>query len=243
MPRGRRRHSPMRPATAPLKDPSPTAVQAAPVAVAPPSQVAPHVSSSTIHAVTDYVAQSRSSSSSSGSSATIHVEPHYSVAAVANAIALVSRLGFSVRPLTYVVHPGSATPALPPQPTSALHNAVSIPRAAHDVVRVSPEAMAGAAYESLSSMPGLHLRLPTPFVPPPRPQYPPSMVAAASTDWAAANRDTVLRASSRPRFTEAPGMKIREFLDDSELFLQLCNRPRARSGLFVMSWLGFAESD
>ena len=208
MPRGRRRSSPMRPATAPLKDPSPTAAQAAPVAVAPPSQVAPHVSSSIIHAVTDNVAQSRSSSSSSGSSATIHLEPHYSAAAVANAIALVSRLRFTVRPLTYVVHPGSATPALPPQPTSALHNAISIHRAAHDVVRVSPDAIAGAAYEPLSSMPGKHLKLPTPPVPSPRPQYPPSMVAAASTNWDAANRDTVLCASSRPRFTEAPGMII-----------------------------------
>ena len=79
-------------------------------------------------------------------------------------------------------------------------------------------------------------------MPCPRPQLPSSIIAAASTNWEAADHDTAFCASSRPRFIEASGIKIRAFLDDSELFLQLCGRPRARGGLFVISWLGSAES-
>ena len=242
MPRRRLRRSPARPATAPHSDPSPSAALAAPVAVDPSSLVAPTVPSSSIHAHTD-VALSRSSSSSSGSSATIHLEPHCSATAVANAIALVSRLGFVVVPAASVVPAGSAVPVSPPRSTGTLHDAVSLPRVAHDILLVTSDAVVNRASQPLPSMPGQHSRLPAPPVPPPRSQLPSSIVAAASTDWDAADRDTVLRASSRPRFTEASGMKTRAFLDDSELFLQLYGRPRARWGLFVMSWLGFAESN
>ena len=38
-------------------------------------------------------------------------------------------------------------------------------------------------------------------------------------------------------------MKIQPFLDDCELFLRLCNRPRLRLGVFVLGWLKIAESD
>ena len=243
MPHARPRRSVARPATAPLREPSPRAAQRAPVAVDFSSQVDPSVPSWSILAHTDNVALSRSSLSSSESSATIHLEPHYSLTVVANAIALVSRLGFVVVFTTSVVPAGSAVPASPPLPSSALHEAVSIHREAHDILRASPDEMTGAAYEPLSSIPGQHSKLPAPPVPPPRPQLPFSMVAAASTDWDAADRDTVLPASSRPLFIKAYDMKSRAFVDDSDLFLQLCGRPRASWGLFVMSWLGFAESD
>ena len=173
----------------------------------------------------------------------IHLEPHYSATAVANAIALVSLLGFAVVPSSSVVPANSAVPSSPPLPTRALHNAVAVPREADVTLRVTFDAVAGAAYELLPLMPGQHSRLLAPLVLPSRPLLPSSMIAASSTNWGAADRDTVLRASSRPRFIEASGMKIRAFLDDLELFHQLCGRPRARWGLVVMSWLGFAESD
>ena len=61
--------------------------------------------------------------------------------------------------------------------------------------------------------------------------------------WEAADRDTLLKASSRTRFTEASGMKIRAFLADAELFLTLCNRPHDRWGYFVLAWLGSEEAE
>ena len=61
-------------------------------------------------------------------------------------------------------------------------------------------------------------------------------------DWDPPDRETVLKTASRPRFTESSGMKIRAFLDDVELFLRLCGRPRERWGLFVLQWLGIDEA-
>ena len=65
----------------------------------------------------------------------------------------------------------------------------------------------------------------------------------AAPAWDPADRDTALKAASRPRFTESSGMKIRPFLDDAELFLELCGRPRDRWGIFVLQWLGIDEGD
>ena len=146
-------------------------------------------------------------------------------------------------PAVSVVPAGSAVPASPPLPRRALHDAVAVSLEADVAFRVTPDAVAGAASEYLPSMLGQHLRLLAPPVPPSRPLLLPSMVSAPSADWDAEDRNTVLRASSRPRFTQASGIKIRAFLDDSEVFLQLCGRARACWGLFVMSWLGFAESN
>ena len=39
--------------------------------------------------------------------------------------------------------------------------------------------------------------------------------------WESADRETLLKASSRQRYTEALGLKIRSFLSDSNLFLTL----------------------
>ena len=62
-------------------------------------------------------------------------------------------------------------------------------------------------------------------------------------EFDAADHDIVLKSASRPRFLESTGMKIRPFIDDCELCLSLCNRPRLRLGVFVLGWLGIAESD
>ena len=67
--------------------------------------------------------------------------------------------------------------------------------------------------------------------------------AAELLEWSHADRETLLKAASRHRYTEASGQKIRAFLDDAEFFLTLCNRPRNRWGYFVLSWLGTEEAD
>ena len=67
--------------------------------------------------------------------------------------------------------------------------------------------------------------------------------AADQLEWDAADRETLLKASSRPRFLESSGVKIRSFLADAELFLTLCNRPRSRWAYFVLSWLGSEEAE
>ena len=61
------------------------------------------------------------------------------------------------------------------------------------------------------------------------------------SEFDAADRDIVLK--SRPRFLELTGIKIRPFLDDCELVCRLCNRLRLRLGVFVLGWLGIAESE
>jgi hypothetical protein len=66
---------------------------------------------------------------------------------------------------------------------------------------------------------------------------------AGTLDWDAADRETLLKAASRPRFIESSGVKIRSFLADAELFLTLCNRPRSRWAYFVLSWLGSEEAE
>ena len=66
---------------------------------------------------------------------------------------------------------------------------------------------------------------------------------AEKLDWDSADRETLLKAASRPRFIESSGVKIRSFLADAELFLTLCNRPRSRWAYFVLSWLGSEEAE
>jgi hypothetical protein len=66
---------------------------------------------------------------------------------------------------------------------------------------------------------------------------------AGALDWDAADRETLLKAASRPRYIESSNVKIRSFLADAELFLTLCNRPRNRWAYFVLSWLGSEEAE
>ena len=71
----------------------------------------------------------------------------------------------------------------------------------------------------------------------------PSSNPALVGEWDPEDRETILKSASRPRFVESTGMRIRAFLDDAELFLTLCGRPRSRWGHFVLSWLGHDESE
>ena len=70
-------------------------------------------------------------------------------------------------------------------------------------------------------------------------------VATVSADliWEPADRDTLLKASTRVRFTEASNLKIRSFLAAAKLFLTLCNRPRDLWGYFILSWLGSEKAE
>ena len=49
--------------------------------------------------------------------------------------------------------------------------------------------------------------------------------AAPSVAWEEADRDTMLKAADRTRFTEDSGLKFRAILADAELFLTLYGRP------------------
>ena len=80
-------------------------------------------------------------------------------------------------------------------------------------------------------------------VPAARSSAPEHSRTAEVLEWDAADRDTLLKAASRPRFVESSGVKIRSFLADAELFLTLCNRPKSRWAYFVLSWLGSEEAE
>ena len=61
--------------------------------------------------------------------------------------------------------------------------------------------------------------------------------------WELADRDTLFKASSRQRFTEASGPITRSFLAVAELFLILCNRPRDGLGCFIFFWHDSEEAE
>ena len=67
--------------------------------------------------------------------------------------------------------------------------------------------------------------------------------AVAGISWDATDRETLLKAASRQRFTETEGIKIRAFLANAELFLTLCSRHRDRWGFFVLAWRGSEEAE
>ena len=118
-------------------------------------------------------------------------------------------------------------------------------------------------FQPLPSAPSMPLPLPLissasqsyPSLPPPSVSLPYSMLsvsvfafqsspnAAGGIAWDAADRDTLLKAASRQRFTEVSATKTRAFLADSEIFLTLFSRPRDRWGYFVLAWLGSDEAE
>ena len=85
-----------RPATAPLVDPNPVAAQAAPVAVDQVPLASQSASQPVLppspHSLENNVGRSRSSSMSSGFSATLHLEPHPGADTIANVMAYLSHL-------------------------------------------------------------------------------------------------------------------------------------------------------
>ena len=64
-------------------------------------------------------------------------------------------------------------------------------------------------------------------------QSSPNAFAGIALD--ATDRETLLKAKSKQRFTVTSNLKIRSFLADAELFLTLCSRPRDRWGYFVLA--------
>ncbi len=122
------------------------------------------------------------------------------------------------------------TPRPQPIPTAASHsNAYSY--SFLDSMRIAEPNPAARPPPERYSDPATHLAV---LVPSQNAEY---------LDWDAADRDTLLKAASRPRYIESSGVKIRSFLADAELFLTLCNRPRSRWAYFVLSWLGSKEAE
>ena len=70
----------------------------------------------------------------------------------------------------------------------------------------------------------------------------PNIVTPADIVWESADCETLLKAVSRQRYTEASGFRISSFLSYSELFLTLCNRPRDRWSFFILAWLRSEEA-
>ena len=99
------------------------------------------------------------------------------------------------------------------------------------------------AHESYPSLapPSVSLPCSMPSMLPSTSQSYPNAVAGIAGD--STDRETLLKAASRQRFTETSGIKIRAFLVDAELFLRLCSRSRHRWGFFVLAWLGSEEAD
>lgn len=134
----------------------------------------------------------RSFLTSSASSATLPGQLMLAEFTLTNIATYLSRFEISLKLDTGKIGVNSATPALPPQPTSALNDAVAISQATHNNFQVTLDAMGGITFKPLSSMPGHNLRLPAIPVPPPCPQLPSSIIAAALTKCDAADRDSAL---------------------------------------------------
>ena len=62
-------------------------------------------------------------------------------------------------------------------------------------------------------------------------------------DWNEKDTSTLLKLSSRARFSEASNNKIKGFVADLELYLQMCARPVHHWGYFLMASLGAEEAE
>ena len=67
--------------------------------------------------------------------------------------------------------------------------------------------------------------------------------AELAADWDEKDANTLLKLSSRPRFCESAGNKIKGFVADLELYLRLCGRTVHRWGYFLMASLGAEEAE
>ena len=67
--------------------------------------------------------------------------------------------------------------------------------------------------------------------------------AAFAANWDENNSTTLLKLSSRARFNEASGNKIRGYIADLELYLQMCARPVHHWGYFLLASLGTDEAE
>ena len=64
-----------------------------------------------------------------------------------------------------------------------------------------------------------------------------------AADWDEEARNTLMTLSRRPRFLETSGNKIRGFIADLELYLQMCTRPVHHWGYFILGSLSTDEGE
>ena len=67
--------------------------------------------------------------------------------------------------------------------------------------------------------------------------------AELAADWDEKDANTLLKFSSRPRFCESAGNKIKGFVAELKLYLRMCGRPVNRWGYFLMGSLGAEEAE
>ena len=75
------------------------------------------------------------------------------------------------------------------------------------------------------------------------PTFPATKPAPFAADWEEKDAYTLLKLSSRARFVESSGNKIRGFIADLELFLRMSSRPVQHWGFFLLASLGTEEAE
>ena len=79
--------------------------------------------------------------------------------------------------------------------------------------------------------------------PPPPALFTPAPRLAPPPAWDEKDRDLFLKSANRQRYTEASGIRIRAFVEETENFLEMCGRPRDRWSRFILFWLGTNEAE
>ena len=64
----------------------------------------------------------------------------------------------------------------------------------------------------------------------------------ARPEWDTDDRDLLFKSANRPQFMKASSVRIRAFLENAEIFLEMCGRSRARWARFILSLLGANEA-
>ena len=137
--------------------------------------------------------------------------------------------------------------ALPPRQQSFELQPASIPPTiVASAVAPTPSTVAVfAAPSSVAQHPPQALNATQPAALPPAAlsQLPTLPVAPFAADWEEKDAYTLLKLSGRARFVETSGNKIRGFIADLELFLQMCGRPVHHWGFFLLASLGTEEAE
>ena len=158
---------------------------------------------------------------------------------------------------------GSSTPHVDPRPIDLSRhdpNVLAAPSTAYPVApnastrpplpfSVVPALTASPAPQSLTfitapiSSTVIEFSTRAPFVPVPLalPTFMQSVPLAA--DWDEEDRNTLMAFNRRPLFLETSGNKIRSFIADLELYLQMFKRPVHHWGYFLLGSLGTDEGE
>ena len=116
---------------------------------------------------------------------------------------------------------------------------------------VAPVASSVAVFPTHSAVAQLPPQLPNAAQPAALPQTalwqlptpPAAQPAPFTADWEGKDAYTLLKLSSRARFVESSVNKIRGFIADLELFLQMCGRRVHNWGFFLLASLGTEEAE